>query len=730
MTILANMWRFAHRRGAKESQPDMIPTDDHGDSINRQPVVSSAGWVILSLIGTLWLALFSLWFLSQEEFIYSWDSSGHWHGWIRFCDRLTLNPVAILKDLFGSINHREYNDVANVLIALPGKLFGYELSVFAVSVVVGYILPFLLLLGWLIRGYFGKRNCGTLFLVASVVTFVTFPLLLAPVLRGYPGAIGLPLIVGMLLLMKGHRFLRFDPLRALALAALFLMLVFSRRWYGFWVVAFVAGMTVANVVWVLCGSKRKAYDLLCYTGNMAITGIVCVCVLVVLFRPFLARSLFVNYGDVYSAYATQSVWASIGDFLGKAGPLYVGLAGLGVLSGLVSEEKPIRHLVATLLVTLCLVLILACHTQSPSVQHNYLFIVPLIVFCGLGLRFLFCRCRYPASAAVLSSLLLVLLAVNWAVVFLPMPEVVPKPLAFLLSDQRTHPRIRKDVGVVRDLVEYLRKGGDGERDGRVYVAASSSVLNPDVLRKVEFPRVRDALPAVMRECSVDKRDGFPNHFFLADRVVVGEPVQLHLVASGQTVVTTLAQALISGKGVGAYYRQDKQFMLEEGVTARVYSKQEACERVAAERLKYEFQERYPDYPQLHVNPLMPLVEEARWDAEGGGQVRSVNGSGLFLHPSVAQPTELSFRLSGSYTNLAFTATFDNLAALANRPPEDAEVGLTVVADELVREFYVTVNNPQPVSLDLRSVERLTVQVDCGKHGPTADWFIMKDIVLK
>ena len=149
MTILANMWRFAHRRGAKESQPDMIPTDDHGDSINRQPVVSSAGWVILSLIGTLWLALFSLWFLSQEEFIYSWDSSGHWHGWIRFCDRLTLNPVAILKDLFGSINHREYNDVANVLIALPGKLFGYELSVFAVSVVVGYILPFLLLLGWL-----------------------------------------------------------------------------------------------------------------------------------------------------------------------------------------------------------------------------------------------------------------------------------------------------------------------------------------------------------------------------------------------------------------------------------------------------------------------------------------------------------------------------------------------------------------------------------------------------
>jgi hypothetical protein len=141
-----------------------------------------------------------------------------------------------------------------------------------------------------------------------------------------------------------------------------------------------------------------------------------------------------------------------------------------------------------------------------------------------------------------------------------------------------------------------------------------------------------------------------------------------------------------------------------------------------------FKGAYPAHPALNrINALLPLtVGLARGDR--CGEVRPVGAQDLFLHPGATTPTSITLDLGGHYRQFHARAAFDNRAELLRRPATQGEVRLRIEADgrTLLDRVVSVRDEPVAVRLEVDGVRRLTIAVECGRHGPEGDWFILGD----
>jgi hypothetical protein len=94
---------------------------------------------------------------------------------------------------------------------------------------------------------------------------------------------------------------------------------------------------------------------------------------------------------------------------------------------------------------------------------------------------------------------------------------------------------------------------------------------------------------------VDKRDGFPYHFFEAKYVIIGEPIQYHLNPNDQRVVGILGDQILQHKKIGSSYeRLPFEFSLDNNVIVLIYEKKFPVRKADIEDLSELFISYYPD----------------------------------------------------------------------------------------------------------------------------------------
>ena len=102
---------------------------------------------------------------------------------------------------------------------------------------------------------------------------------------------------------------------------------------------------------------------------------------------------------------------------------------------------------------------------------------------------------------------------------------------------------------------------------------------------------------------MDKRDGFSWNALTADYLIVADPVQTHLGADNQHILTVLAQPVLDGTGIGtAYRRLDQSFPLEDGVTVYVYERTREITQAEYQAISDTLVALYPDYAQQYQPP--------------------------------------------------------------------------------------------------------------------------------
>ena len=95
---------------------------------------------------------------------------------------------------------------------------------------------------------------------------------------------------------------------------------------------------------------------------------------------------------------------------------------------------------------------------------------------------------------------------------------------------------------------------------------------------------------------MDQRDGWWDNLFYCDLLVVADPVQLHLGAENQAVVTLPAGDLLEGTGISSAYQQLEETMQVGDLTIYFFEKVRELTDEEQEEIRSRFFALHPDAP--------------------------------------------------------------------------------------------------------------------------------------
>jgi hypothetical protein len=477
-----------------------------------------------------------------------------------------LLPLAL--DLAGS-TPKDYSWLPALLPGFALAAFGLlSRAVYQGAIVVFYAAPALLALAWAAREIAGLRRESYAFAFALAAVAAAYPFGLVVASRGMPDIGGLALFVvalrladklaQALALPKGSA--RLSALvRKLAFGlalTLFAMFLF-RRWYAFAAAGLVASLALEVAV---CGLRRRAgfrwreAALAACVGALTLLGL-----LAPVLIDWLPNPAAHDYARMYAAYRkTPAVLAEVvGDWCGFA-PLGLALGG-GLFLLLRSRARLVR--LAFLSGPLAAALFL--RVQSPYPHHLYLIAPFVALFIAAPLLLLFAKSRAGGLAA---------LAALAALTMTPAGSLAPHGL--FPAAARPHAP-RSDLAELARLKEWVDARATPEHKvcglGSSYTFSGQLIGELWQLKPGQSPLARGRETSVGMT-DVDTVDGPPTPKMKDCAVmIVGDPVQTHVIPSYQLTVTLPSQELLDGAGIGAHFRRTGEvFALEHGVKAVVF----------------------------------------------------------------------------------------------------------------------------------------------------------------
>ena len=459
-------------------------------------------------------------------------------------------------------------------LAIGGPL---SRAVYEGALLACYAVPGIWALAWLAREM--ARRAG----MERTPSIATFVFAMAAVCAAYPHGVvivsrGMPDIGGLALYVLALRIadrltrvLALRPGQGRAVArlvrkltlelalTLFAMFLF-RRWYAFAVVGIGVGLAMEVSVHIL---RRKRWFRWRETLMAASLGSA---TLLALLSPVLLDWLpdpaAHDYATIYAAYrkTTEALIGVIGDWLGF-GLIALALAGAAFM--LTRTHGRIGRLT---LVAAVVSSVLFLRVQSPYPHHVYLLAPAMTGFIGAPLIMLFARSR------VAGSLALALLA---TATLTPAGALAPKGLFPIIGLPHAP---RADMDELARMRAWVDAHARPDRKvcglGSSYTFSGQLIDELWQLTPARTPMLKETERRSVAMTDVDTVDGPPKSEMKdCALMIVGDPVQTHVIPSYQHTVTLPAGEMLAGEGVGAHYRRDGEvFHLEKGVSAIVFER--------------------------------------------------------------------------------------------------------------------------------------------------------------
>jgi hypothetical protein len=209
--------------------------------------------------------------------------------------------------------------------------------------------------------------------------------------------------------------------------------------------------------------------------------------------------------------------------------------------------------------------LLFLRVQSPYPHHLYLLAPAIAVFIAAPLLLLFAKSR-PAGLTALAAL--------GALTLTPAGALAPRGL-FPTAGQPHPPRT--DLAELRRLKDWV--DARARPDHKVCGFGSSYTFSGQLIGELwqlkadKFPLTRSkAEETSVGMSDVDTVDGPPKAAIKDCAIlIVGDPVQTHVIPAYQLTVTLPSREMLDGVGIGAHYRRTGEvFHLEHGVSALVF----------------------------------------------------------------------------------------------------------------------------------------------------------------
>ncbi len=583
------------------TDPDPAPQEPPTEPPARPRWRAVAAVFVLSLVAA---NAFAVWFVNQEKTLYFVDFAAYWtwtadwvamsqrspaEGWDRFCHSVQCEGYGLLP------------------ATVPGAAmaaFGDHRLVFVLAVVNGYLLAV-----WAAAVAFVARfapRSGWLAAAVPAVILLTMPMAWGPVLRGFLDVGGVALAILALVVYLGRPRGELRWRRLLLTAGLLVALSLFRRWYNFWVVAFVlvAGAE-AGLAALGCAARGRWRDAVrALRPPVAVAGLFGLFLLEVAF-PLVMLTATTDYAAAYYGYKSIEpfsvrVWKAVD----HVGPGYF-LAAALALAYLLTRPDARR----AALFTAAMVPVIVAHflrVQDFNAHHLYLLLPALLVLPATAAPRLLRRLPRWAGGAALTAVAVVGVALMAAVVD-PDYEWVRSFLRPLAPSAEYRPFARSDLPELRRMLRWV--DDETARTGeRFVVVSSSNNLHPTMFWSAERS-LREPFPAEARRldtAEVDRVTGFPAGLFRAGLVLVASPPQTHLRAAEQQTILVPTRCLLDGTGVGrAFDKLPVEFHLRNGVTVYAYRRARPIDPADFAAFCEELRQAHPDWPSVFTPPGDP-----------------------------------------------------------------------------------------------------------------------------
>ena len=541
-----------------------------GRSFGRLPMPRGTAVLAVALVVNVITALYC----TGTATVYYWDTNIYWSSSTMLAGQhLGLSQLRLVAE---SVITQEYNYLLSFPLSLVMRVLGTNRYVFLFATVNLYVLP--ALLGMLVLGRRSKYG-GILLCCAT-------PMLLYTALTGFVDVAAAGAGIWAFVIYTDES--RPQAARGILTGGLLTLVFLLRRYFFFFTVSFGIAAFLALLV------RRSQWKSFL---TMAVTGVG--------FSLFFGQSFVVsqvlsaNYADTYSAY-DQGRWIDLVMLCRYYGYIMMAVALVCAVFLLLRSESRYGALLCLCQPVLCLFLF--TRIQSHGQQHLLLYLPAFCFALAGGMELL------PERRAVRW--------VPWALAlctlgssFLPRPQPshpseisVPDPLpAFTYV-----PGQRTDLAQLVALRVYVDSLSAEEQKTAAVLASSftfNSSIYDNTLRSLNIPQSGGPSTSMIYFATVDKRDGFSWNALTADYLIVADPVQTHLGADNQHILTVLAQPVLGCTGIGtAYRRLDQSFPLEDGVTVYVYERTREITQAEYQAISDTLVALYPDYAQQYQPP--------------------------------------------------------------------------------------------------------------------------------
>ena len=571
---------------------------------NRAPMLRGrVGLAVVAVVTLAWVNAVVWQFVAHERTAHYWDFAGYWLTCSAYAETLARSPADGWRQLLDSFAVSDYT----LLPALPPSLVLVRAgeSRLAYELAVGNLYGGAVALAAVVAVASVSRGVGPTGAAWVAGLAATCPVVWDPTLRGYLdlGGVALALAALGVYLARPAAELRWQ--HVLALGATLATLLLFRRWYSFWVVAFVA---VALAEAALTTVRSRSFRL----GDwrpVVVAGGVAFFLFASVAWPAVRRVAATDYADIYAAYRTDAgVWPRLGDLARQVG---YGYGAAYAVAAAVAVASPATRR-AGLFATAMLPVMLAhfYRVQDMGFHHRMLLAPSFLIVVGLAVVPLLKAPRGVRAVGLLGGGVLML--AGFALSFVPRLNEARAALEPWVTRSPAYPEARADIDELLALADDA--GREAAARGTPFaVVASSVALNQTHVTTVRpslgLPRLGPARQVALPE--VDKAFGFPNAFFECAVVVATDPPQTHLRAGEQVALETLARQVWAGDGLGAAFdRLPRVYRLNGGVRAQVFVRRRPFTPAEVDDFSRILRLAHPDKPFVY-QPRPGLLEAGR-----------------------------------------------------------------------------------------------------------------------
>lgn len=463
-------------------------------------------------------------------------------------------------------------------------------NAFCGSLAFSVVLPFMIVISGMaikvmslfrVSGY--KRCIG---LSLSLLLTLAQPQLFRSVYYSMPDMLGLVFAVLLLCCLLEYDFSKHDTERWIYLWCSTIALMFTRRWYAFYVVSMwgVYGVTV-----LISGVRNKSVGR---SLNLVKFAVISIIFGILFLAPYVVKAVVKNYSADYASWKIDSVWHNIFTQISHCGAIMVGLSLCGYFYAIV-RKKSVSTSIAS---AVCLVLPLCLfHIVQTADFHQLLILGPSMVLgttlftsCIMSINKKFAVTGGVAVAICTSVVNIYNAYSSRHVIFTPLfcntSLVMPDRVDYYMIDV-------VNAWIKENCANY----------GDVYMIPHNTTYCPDIFRKKDLPSesIESILPY---GADIVSAHPFPMELFSAQFVITSDP----LGQDGDSMAPKINKVFFTLVEDG-YFQVNTTFEMGNGYTLIAYERVKSVDEKEVMMYINEFSDNINSYPG-NYSALLSLVE--------------------------------------------------------------------------------------------------------------------------